>query len=45
MKRYDAFYYSGKISADDVQQKIKNICVDMRVDMVQQRYTNGYNKR
>lgn len=38
-------YYSGEISADDVQQKIKNICVDMRVDMVQQRYTNGYNAK
>ena len=38
-------YYSGEISADDVQQKIKNISVDMRVDMVQQRYTNGYNAK
>lgn len=38
-------YYSGEISAEDVQQKIKNICMDMRVEMVQQRYTNGYNAK
>lgn len=38
-------YYSGEMSAEDVQQKIKNICIDMRVEMVQQRYTNGYNAK
>ena len=38
-------YYSGEISAEDVQRKIKNICMDMRVEMVQQRYTNGYNAK
>ena len=38
-------YYSGELSAGDVQQKIKNICMDMRVEMVQQRYTNGYNAK
>lgn len=38
-------YYSGELSMEDVQQKIKNICMDMRVEMVQERYTNGYNAK
>lgn len=38
-------YYSGEMSAEDVQQRIKNICMDMRVEMVQQRYTNGYHAK
>lgn len=38
-------YHSGELSAEDVKQKIKNICMDMRVEMVQERYTNGYNAK
>lgn len=38
-------YYEGEISEENVQQKIKNICMDMRVEMVQERRTNGYNAK
>lgn len=38
-------YYSGEISVEDVQKEIKNICMDMRVEMVQERCTNGYNAK
>lgn len=38
-------YYSGELSQEELRQKIKNICMDMRVEQVQQRHTNGYNAR
>ena len=38
-------YYSGELSVEEVQKKIKNICMDMRVTMVQERYTNGYDAK
>ena len=38
-------YYSGELSQEELQQKIKNICMDMRVEQVQQRHTNGYDAK
>lgn len=36
-------YYDGGFTREEVMQKVKNICMDMRVYLVQDRYTNGYN--
>lgn len=36
-------YYDGNLTREEILQKIKNICMDMRVYLVQDRYTNGFN--
>ncbi len=38
-------YYQGDYTREEIKQKVKNICMDMRVYLIQERHTDGYNAR
>lgn len=36
-------FYAGSLSREELIQKIKRMCMDVRIDQVQMHYTDGYN--
>lgn len=37
-------FYAGSLSREELIQKIKRMCMDVRIDQVQMHYTDGYNE-